>query len=108
MEKARGKDLRRQCTLQDGRQCYESGDGVVVSLVPGAGASFGRLRSEELRMEVRYEVDAILDKRGVGDELEYEVRWKVFPCASWEPAANLEGAKVCAPVRAAQRVGRSG
>ena len=41
MEKAKGRDLRRQCSLQDGKQCYESGDGVVVSLVPGAGASCG-------------------------------------------------------------------
>lgn len=91
MEKA--KDLRRQCTLEAGRQCYESGDGVVVSLVP-AGLGGGKLGGAgELRMEVRYEVDCVLDKRGEGEALEYQVRWKKWPSPSWEPAANLSGAK---------------
>ena len=44
-------------------------------------------------MEVRYEVDCVLDKRGEGEALEYQVRWKKWPSPSWEPAANLSGAK---------------
>ena len=92
MEKA--KDLRRQCTLEAGRQCYESGDGVVVSLVPAGLGVGGKLGGAgELRMEVRYEVDCVLDKRGEGEALEYQVRWKKWPSPSWEPAANLSGAK---------------
>lgn len=108
MEQARSKDLRRHCSLEGGvQQCFESSEGVVVSLVPrpqDGAASIGRFRGEDLRMEVRYEVDAVIDKRGEGSELEYKVRWKVFPTPSWEPAANLEGSQ--AAIRAFEK--RSG
>ena len=108
MEQARGRDLRRHQSLEGGvQQCFESSDGVVVSLVPrphDGAASLGRFRGEDLRMEVRYEVDAVIARRGEGSELEYQVRWKVFPTPSWEPAANLEGSQ--AAIRAFEK--RSG
>jgi transposase InsO family protein len=41
-----------------------------------------------------YEVEVVLDSRLVRRRLEYLVAWKTYPLgeASWEPAANLEGA----------------
>jgi hypothetical protein len=40
-----------------------------------------------------YEVDKILDKRGVGNKVQYLVLWKGYPEweATWEPLSNLDG-----------------
>ena len=89
----KAKDLRRmtQCHVEGGHLAYESGDGVVVSLLPASGDG-PPTSSEEIRMEVRYEVEAIVSHRGSGATLEYEVRWAQWPNTTWEPAANLVGA----------------
>ena len=61
------------CTSEDGHLAYQSDDGVVVSLMP-EWTSGEHGWTQELRMEVRYEVEAILRHRGTGDSLEYQVR----------------------------------
>ena len=61
----------------------------AVALLPEGG---GPLRSSnDLRMEVRYEVEAIVSHRGAGAALQYEVRWAKWPDTTWEPAENLIG-----------------
>ena len=37
-------------------------------------------------------MEAIVDARGSGDSLEYEVAWAKHQATSWEPAENLVGA----------------
>ena len=85
-------DLRRisECTLEGGHLAYESGDGVVVTLM--AECVGGQLDAAQLRMEIRYEVEAILAHRGSGSSLEYLVKWAKWRETTWEPAENLEGA----------------
>ena len=85
-------DLRRisECTLEGGHLAYESGDGVVVTLM--AECVGGQLDAAQLRMEIRYEVEAILAHRGNGSSLEYLVKWAKWRETTWEPAENLEGA----------------
>jgi hypothetical protein len=120
--------------LEGGHPAYESGDGVVVTLMadvqprvvrpplsvpscgsgsadgasapPGAASAppaaptplLARLDTAEaegikatLRMEIRYEVEAILAHRGSGADLEYEVKWAKWREPSWEPKANIAG-----------------
>ena len=89
-------DLRRmsECTLEGGHLAYESGDGVVVSLmaeVPGGVLDADNLRAQ-LRMEIRYEVEKLLSHRGKGAALEYHVKWAKWRETTWEPAENLVGA----------------
>ena len=43
-------------------------------------------------MEVRYEVSAIINHRGRGDKVEYEVQFAKWPTTSWEVAETLVGA----------------
>jgi uncharacterized membrane protein YgcG len=85
-------DLRRisECTLEGGHLAYESGDGIVVTLM--ADCVGGQLDAAQLRMEIRYEVEAILAHRGSGSSLEYLVKWAKWREITWEPAENLEGA----------------
>ena len=85
-------DLRRLSadTLEGGHHSYESGDGVVVSLT--AEAVGGHVDKSSLRMEIRYEVEAILAHRGSARSLEYQVKWAKWREATWEPAENLNGA----------------
>ena len=88
-------DLRRmsECTLEGGELAYESGDGVVVTLsAEGTVNADGSLDAEKLRMEIRYEVEAILAHRGSGGSLEYRVKWAKWKESTWEPAENLAGA----------------
>uniref|UniRef100_A0A7S3AQ48 Chromo domain-containing protein n=1 Tax=Haptolina ericina TaxID=156174 RepID=A0A7S3AQ48_9EUKA len=87
------KDLRRmaKCQLEEGNMAFQSGDGVVVSFTADLTAP-GGFSPADLRMEVRYEVEAIVDCRGEGDSKEYEVRWAKWPTSTWEPAVNLIGA----------------
>jgi len=85
------RDLRRidhECVLEGGQLAYESGDGVVVSLMAEMVA--GELN--DLRMEIRYEVESILAHRGSGASLEYEVKWAKWRETTWEPAKHMEGA----------------
>ena len=87
----KARDLRRmkQCQLEGGHFAYESGDGMVVSLIR---EGTGPLSAESMRMDVRYEVESILSHRGEGPSLEYQVRWALWPNPTWEPAANIVGA----------------
>lgn len=61
----------------------------MVTLMPLSGSSGG---PDDFRLDVRYEVETILDRRGYGAETEFEVRWKGYPVTTWEPADNLDGA----------------
>ena len=40
--------------------------------------------------EQEYEVERILNHRGKGSYLEYEVKWVGYEETTWEPAENLE------------------
>ncbi len=86
-------DLRRMSNVavEGGHLAYESGDGVVVSLMPEDSA-VPLTSSAQLRMDIRYEVQAIVNHRGEGPNLEYEVVWAKWPSATWEPADNIVGA----------------
>jgi len=64
---AKAPDLRRM-SYEGGTLAYESGDGVVVSLVPVADGPPGS--EPELRMDVTYEIESILSHRGTGRKLE--------------------------------------
>jgi len=86
------KDLRRmtQYQLEGGTRAYESGDGVLVTFsAEGDGEDD---EEPEVRMDVRYEVKAIINSRGSGPSLEYEVVWAKHQTTTWEPAANMVGA----------------
>ena len=91
-------DLRRmsECFLEGGHLAYESGDGVVVTLMaelpPGQAVEDIELSSAQLRMEIRYEVEEIISHRGTGSSLEYHVKWAKHKEMTWEPAENIVGA----------------
>ena len=67
----------------------------MVSLAPVCNSALAAnrvLAADELRMDVRYEVEKILEHRGVGRKLEYLVRWAKWPTPTWEPFIHLIGA----------------
>jgi hypothetical protein len=40
--------------------------------------------------ESEYEVEKILDKKGSGPTLKYQIKWKRYPKPTWEPASNCD------------------
>ena len=59
---------------------------------PGGANVDQAAMSKSLRMEIRYEVEAILAHRGSGSDVEYQVKWAKWRETTWEPKANLLGA----------------
>ena len=83
---AGASDLRRmsQCMLEGGHLAYESGDGIVVSLMAesasGALGTAGRLDDAQLRMEIRYEVCTRTPDRPLPRSCSLVIRPSHCPC----------------------------